>query len=328
MTRLLAALVAFSASSATAQVTWVGDVETGDTSQFGFLLNPEVDGTPLITVMGTERAQGMFSVRVELRNNAEWPNGLKRVELQHGPEDALTAEGSELFFAWSFYLPDTLSSDPNQQIGYWESRGSFQQMMAFALSGEDLSFSTRRPQNRVQWEGEGVATPREWHRIAMRILWSKSDATGEVDVWFDGTQVVNGASAQTLADDNPHFVQFGLLRGRIEFSDTPVIFIDDAVEGLSLADVRPDDLSSVMPMPEGGMPDASVDAEVPDAETDAEAPIPDATLDVETPTETGPVRTTGEDVSGGCGCEAPGTPVRLPASAFGFVGLVWSALTS
>lgn len=219
---------------------WVGDLETGDLSQWSGQLNGDVDGMTYINVTGEQVVQGAQAVKIELHNDAVWPNGLKRVELNHSPGDGRTAEGAVLYFAWSFYLPETLPSDPSQQIGYWESNQSYQQMMAFEISGERMSFSTRQPSNVIHWDQDGVATAGVWHRVAMRIAWSKDPALGAVDVWFDGEQVVTAGAAKTLADDNNHFTQVGLLRGQVEFQDVPTIYIDDAVEGDNLEDVHPD----------------------------------------------------------------------------------------
>ena len=221
---------------------WAGDFETGDLSQWNFVLNGDVDGMTYAFAQTELFAEGMYGGRLELHNDAVWPNGLKRVELQHRPSDERTAEGTTTFFAWSFYLPEALPSDPSQQIAYWESTNSYQQMMAFSVEGQNITFSTRQPMNVQQWQAEGVVTPGQWHRIAMGVTWSTNAEVGAVDVWFDGMQVVDQGLARTLADDNPHFVQVGLLRGQIEFEDVPVIIIDDAVEGDSLEDVRPDDL--------------------------------------------------------------------------------------
>ena len=93
----------------------------------------------------------------------------------------------------------------------------------------------------------------------MRVLWSTDPDVGEVDVWFDGVQVVAGAHAATLADSNSAFVQFGLLRGDADFSDVPVIYVDDALEGASLAEVR--GVPAAMPADAGRpLEDAGVDA--------------------------------------------------------------------
>lgn len=223
---------------ARAVVVWTGDLETGDVSQWQGTLNPQN-----ITVVPSPVAQGMWAAHIQLTNDAVWPNGLKRVELRHLPASARTAEGADTYFAWSFYLPATLPTDPSQQIGYWESQQSYQQMMAFAVEGERIRFVTRQPMNQTQWQDDTAATAQIWHRIAMHIVWSKDPLIGTVDVWFDGNQVVTAGAAKTLNDDNPHFTQVGLLRGMITFSDMPVIVIDDAVEGDTLADVRPDALS-------------------------------------------------------------------------------------
>ncbi len=234
---VLAACVLVAAPSM-AEVVWVGDFEAGNLDEWSFILNGEN-----ISVVGDPISSGSQAARIQLTNDAEWPNGLKRVELNHRPEDARTAEGAQTYFAWSFYLPETLPSDPSQQIAYWESDQSYQQMMAFQVEGERIRFDTRQPQNQNHWDEDGVVTAGQWHRIAMRVFWSKDAAQGEVDVWFDGVQVVTGAQAKTLADDNAHFTQVGLLRGAIEFQDSPVIVVDDAVEGDTLEDVRPDALS-------------------------------------------------------------------------------------
>jgi MYXO-CTERM domain-containing protein len=243
---LFAAALAWGAlagpTEARAEPVWIGDLEGGDLSQWSGQLNGEH-----ISVVMTPTIQGMYAAQVQLTNDAVWPNGLKRVELHHSPADARTAEGASTYFAWSFYLPETLPIDPGQQIGYWESDQSYQQVMAFDVEGEHIRFSTRKPNNQVHWEADGAVTAGAWHRIAMQITWSTDPGQGFVDVWFDGEQVVTQGSAQTLADDNPHFTQIGLLRGAIEFQDAPIIYIDDAVEGDTLEDVHP-----ALPMGEGG----------------------------------------------------------------------------
>lgn len=231
----LSALAIAAPTEAAAAPVWSGNFETDDLSQWSYVLNGEH-----ISIVSDPVTEGKFAGHIQLTNDATWQNGLKRVELAHHPEAARTAEGAETYFAWSFQVPELLPEDPSQQIGYWESQNSYQQMMAFEVSGEHISFSTRKPQNKVQWEAGGKVTAGAWHRIAIHVKWSKDPGQGSVDVWFDGEQVVTSAGAQTLNDDNPHFTQIGLLRGAIEFQDSPIILLDDAVEGDTLEDVRPD----------------------------------------------------------------------------------------
>lgn len=236
----LALALAIVPTQAAAAVVWTGDFETNDLSQYGYILNGEIDGTPYITIVEDPVAQPSYAARIELHNDAVWPNGLKRVELQHGPADGRTDEGATTYFAWSFYLPETLPEDPDQTIGYWESNGSFSQTMAFHVAGEQIEFITQHPDYAVHWQADGMATAGEWHRIGMRVLWSTDPGVGEVDVWYDGDLVVDAVPAQTLPDGNSTFVQFGLLRGAFEFDDVPVIVIDHALEGDSPEDVEVD----------------------------------------------------------------------------------------
>lgn len=232
---LLAASLTLFARDASAAPTWTADHEDNTLDAWDYKLFEKY-----ISVAPNDYGGGQFAARIELHSDAEWQNGLRRVELHHTPEAALTAEGATIYFAWSFFLEETLPADPSQQIGYWETDQSYQQMMAFQVEGEHISFATRRPNNQVHWEADDAVTAGAWHRIAMKIRWSQDPDVGEVDVWFDGAQVVTAAKAQTLADQNRTFTQLGLLRGDEDFADMPVILIDDAVEGTTLDDVRPD----------------------------------------------------------------------------------------
>lgn len=253
MHRLSLLLLVSLAGLANAQPTWRGDFETGNTSQYDSLLNPTIMGRTYLSVVRDVVADGGYGARIELHDDARWSNGLRRVELHHSPQAGRTAAGATLFFAWSFLVPQALPRTPEQTIGYWESNQSYQQLMAFAVIGTDLRFSTNRPTWRAHWTGQGVVTPGVWHRVAMRVLWSTDPMVGTVDVWFDGAQVVRGVRAQTLADANPAFVQMGLLRGNMNFTDVPVIYVDEAFEGLSLEAVQG------LPL-DGGRPPPVIDA--------------------------------------------------------------------
>ncbi len=323
--RSLAAPVALvswiSPAVAAAAPVWVGDFETNDLSQWSGTLNETIDGVDYITVVSDVVAQGTYAGRIELHDDAVWPNGLRRVELHHSPAKGRTDEGATTYFAWSFYLPEPLPVDPSQSIGYWESDSSYQNLMNWSIAGEQITFATRFPDYTTQWQADGVATAGVWHRIACRVLWSEDPEIGEVDVWFDGEQVVTGAAVQTLADGNSTFTQVGLLRGDLDFDDVPVIYIDDAVEGDTLEDVHPD------PMPPGG--DTSSSTSVGDGGSDTtdggdttgaadttgnvdptaadDAPTTDpttATASAGSSESSGTAAGTGDESESGCGCTA------------------------
>ena len=222
---LLALAVAGCATSGATRAAraprWRGDFETGNLSQWSYLLNPRG-----LSIVDAPVAQGHHAARVEITARDLWPNGLNRVEVEYKPARATLAEGQRSCFAWRFFLPVALS-DARHQIGYWESYPSYKQIMSFEVRGQTIAFVTRMPAERIHWTASGAVTPNVWHQLATCAVWSVDPARGAVDVWFDGKRVVTRASARTLWD-NPNFVQIGILR------DVPaapeIMFLDDAFE--------------------------------------------------------------------------------------------------
>ncbi|HEX2656920.1 MAG TPA: heparin lyase I family protein [Polyangia bacterium] len=210
---------------------WRGDLETGDLSQWGYLLNPRG-----ISVVGAPVIEGRHAARIEIQRGDLWPNGLNRVELQHKPPPEVLAEGQRSCFAWSFFVPVALA-ETRHQIGYWESYPSYQQVMSFEVTGQTIRFVTRMPTEKVHWTATGGATPNVWHRLALCARWSAEPAVGRVDVWFDGRPVVVDVPAHTRAPGNdPNLVQLGILRDGPD--ETELMFVDAALEGPSTQAVR------------------------------------------------------------------------------------------
>ena len=142
---------------------------------------------------------------------------------------------------WSVYVPKKFT-DAHHNVGYFETRNSWSQVMAFEVKGEDLQFTTRVPY-KLHWTGNGKLTPGRWHDFALHVLWSRDPEKGFVEVWFDGEKVVPLAKTATLKDENPVFFQLGFIR---ETSDVPeTIVIDHIVEATTLKDVTPP------PLPKG-----------------------------------------------------------------------------
>ncbi len=223
----LLAIVA--ATSVSAEVIWRGDFETGDLKQW-----PGAPKSDAVTVVKDPVREGKYAVRIGGTNAAK-KGKLDRIEFQHQPKAPGTAEGTERYFGWSVYLPKKLT-DANHSLGYFETRNSWSQLMAFEVKGEDILFTTRVPYTR-QWAGKGKMTSGKWHDFALHVLWSRDPKKGYVEVWFDGEKVVPLTNTATLKDENVAFFQIGLLR---ETSDVPeTILIDHVIEGTTLADVTP-----------------------------------------------------------------------------------------
>ena len=213
---------------ARAEVLFRGDMETGDLKQWDYLLKEEG-----LSVVMDPVAQGKHAGKITISKNELWTNGLNRVEVQHQPDNAYLTEGKEIFYGFSFYLPEKLTED-NHQILYWETTETYQQVLQLAVEGERMRFATQKPAWKVHWEAEGKATAGKWHRVVVHIKWSAMAEAGQVDLWFDGEQVVTAAKAQTFLG-NTAFVQHGILRDTIDKVET--LYFDDARSGTTLNDV-------------------------------------------------------------------------------------------
>jgi len=225
---LLLVLLFVSVTTVSAEVIWRGDFETGDTSQWK---GAPKDG---VTVVKDPVRAGKYALRIDGPGAAK-KGKHDRIEFQHQPKPPGTAEGTERYFGWSVYLPKKLT-DANHSLGYFETRNSWSQLMAFEVKGEDILFTTRVPYKQ-QWRGKGKMTAGKWHDFAVHVLWSRDPEKGYVEVWFDGEKVVPLTKTATLKDENVAFFQIGLFRETSEVPET--IIIDHVTEATTLEDVTP-----------------------------------------------------------------------------------------
>ena len=223
------ALLLLSAPLVSAEVIWRGDFETGTTEQWKAV--PKSDAIKVVTDPVRE---GKYALRID-GTNAARRGKLDRIEFQHQPKPPGTAEGTERYFGWSVYVPKKLTDDFHS-VGYFETRNSWRQLMAFEVRGEDIVYSTRVPYAR-RWTGKGKLTPGRWHDFAVHVLWSRDPKKGFVEVWFDGELVVPKAMTATLLDENVAFFQLGFMRDTIEVPET--IIIDHVIEATTLKEVTP-----------------------------------------------------------------------------------------
>jgi hypothetical protein len=224
--------------SACAETIWKGDFETGglDAWKGGAAI------AKYAMVVADPVREGRHALRID-GSNAARRRDHDRIELQHQPRHPGTAEGTERYFGWSFYLPAKLTPG-HHSLGYFETRNSWTRLMAFEAKGEDIQFSTRVPYA-LRWVGKGRLTTGRWHDIAVRVIWSRDPEKGLVEVWFDGERVVDPAKTATLRDENEAFLQVGLFRETHPVPET--LFIDHIVEATTLAEVMPPALKEARP---------------------------------------------------------------------------------
>lgn len=226
---IVAAMVVAAPNHSLAEVIWRGDFESGDTSQWRS--TPKAEGIQVVTEPVRE---GKYALRIDGTDAAK-RGTLDRIEFQHQPAPPGTAEGTERYFGWSVFVPNKLTDDFHS-AGYFESRNSWRQLMAFEVRGEDIEFSTRVPYKK-HWSGKEKFTAGRWHDFVVHVLWSRDPAKGFVEVRYDGEIVVPKTMTATLRDENPAFLHVGFMRSTSAAPET--IVIDHIVEGTTLEDVTP-----------------------------------------------------------------------------------------
>jgi hypothetical protein len=227
-------LIAHSAP-ASAAVLWKGDFETGDVSQWDSSIALETNGRKNLVFVTDSVADGKQAAKITLMDDIIFqPYEQSRVEVKH--IGLHTQNGEDSYYAWSFMVP--ADAEIRSNIGYWESTPTSLNTMTFYIEpgdngGTDVVFGTGNLGETERWRTKLALNV--WHRFAIHNHWSQSQADGKVDVWYDGQQVVTGATA-TKRDANKLFFQMGLHRSD---PSPPIqtIFIDAAIEADSQADI-------------------------------------------------------------------------------------------
>lgn len=228
----LASVVAAFPATALGSVLWKGDFETGNLSQWSFKFLEKQ-----MRAVATPAREGKFALEVKALATGD------RVEVQNGMAQAMN--GTERYYAWSVMTPKALGPN-DHQTGYFESKNSYMQIMAFVIRGTDISLDTRAPNSQRRWTGKGKFTVGVWHDFVFHVKWSREAATGLIELWFDGQKVLGPISLPTLWDANDAFFQIGFLSG----TAGEVVYIDEAKVATALQDV----LQTPPPPPDAGAP--------------------------------------------------------------------------
>jgi hypothetical protein len=225
---------------ASAEVLWKGDFETGDLTQWDTTNLIKTGDRDNLVFVTDKVADGTKAAEITLRPDVIFePYNQSRVEVKHN--GLRTKNGEESYYAWSFMVP--ADAELRSNIGYWESRVTSKNTMTFWIEpgqgGTVIKFGTGDLGATLRWTAKLELN--EWHRIAIHNIWSEDPNVGKVDVWYDGMQVVTGATA-VKRDANEVFFQMGLHRSD-PADPVQVIYIDAAREATTQAEI-------LMPLPD------------------------------------------------------------------------------
>jgi len=234
----VAALLLTEASQAA--LVFYNGFESGSVDDWNYALNPE--GLSVVTAPEPV-LQGTYALRAELTEAREWSNGIFRTEVQHRPATSRVSDGAETYFGWSIYLPNPLPQG-DYQLGYFETRSSYQQVFSLHAEGSDLALYVNTESPSSPSSHPGLLETGKWHRIVFHAKWSSDSTVGFVSLWWNGVKLVEQMTGKTFLDD-PALVQLGLLKNPPAPPEPIVLYVDEVMEGDSYEDVS-------LGIPEGG----------------------------------------------------------------------------
>lgn len=273
--RLLALLVLALAvaSSASANVLWRGDYETGDLSQWA-----GVEGlTSRLTIVQSPVRQGKYALRTELRQG-DYANSGTRNEVENSSAQFNEVEGNDKWYAWSsMFASDFPAPNTWQVFTQWHHSGlTGSPPLEFDVYGENIQLAHNG--STVLWRTPLVRGV--WHDFVVHVYWSSTN--GYVDLYYDGAKALDHQATQTLYSGQYAYLKQGLYRDA-SIADVGVVYHDGMVMGTTLADVAPD-LAAPPPVrvPDAGTPDPLPDAGATTPPvtpaTDAGAPVKSASV--------------------------------------------------
>ncbi|MGQ0505625.1 MAG: polysaccharide lyase [Myxococcaceae bacterium] len=235
MSRALPFLFAvLTATTASAGITWRGDVETGNTSQYSGL---EVREANRVLAVDTPVRQGKYSLRfmVKQGDSVTGSGSGNRSEVLASTYEPT---GSEYFYKWSSFFPSTFPREQTWQVfAQWHHSGCCgSPPVEFFVVGDTMFLRTGGATGPIQWSAPlNRAT---WHDFVFHVKWSPDPKVGFIELWHNGEKVIAKRFAATQFAGQLNYLKMGLYRDSAIATDG-VVFHDGVVQATSLNDVMP-----------------------------------------------------------------------------------------
>lgn len=182
-------------------------------------------------IVGSPTRSGDHAARVQVEEGE--CDGTIRAEFSRTDE----APDSERWYAWSFYVPEDVETDPDFWI-FWQlhqKKGDRDEWPRPPLTGRirgdglevrsDWQTDADEPgENRVWRYGE--LERGAWHDMVVHARWSL-DADGLVEVWQDGELVAEREGPNVWVDGGDIFLKFGVYKGQEANDADKTIYYDD-----------------------------------------------------------------------------------------------------
>jgi hypothetical protein len=243
--------------SASAEIIFKGDFETGDFSQFGGKKMTVKKEEPLkfglseyqnfnernVQLVTDFVANGKYAVKMTIHPEDKFGKGQLRVQL--GGPYVRFDEGTHTYMSFYLAMKDPPKSRDN--FFYWEGdklTGSGGNVMTWWLepkqdgSGTLIKYGTGNlGKSGVHWEAD--FTIGKWHQMAMDITWSADPEKGNAKLWYDGNVVLD-KKVKTRASDKMTgaYCQPGIQRGNPMDLGVDTIYMDDFICATTLPEIN------------------------------------------------------------------------------------------
>jgi polysaccharide lyase-like protein/Big-like domain-containing protein len=251
---LLASLLVLMSSAGQSTITWRGDFEPGNFSQWTAV---QAKDPSRVTIQSDVVRQGRYATRFEVRpgdNNVAGSGTGERAQVYIGNVLTDWAEGREQYWAWSTYIPPDFAAPMggwNALVGFHHTGttggGNVQIAVAdmktlwLRVMGADFEAPIRK-----DWDFAPLVKGK-WYDFVLHVKWSSNASVGFVELWLNGSKVVPLTITPTLYYGQGVYLKMGYYRSA--FDQTTVVYHDGMRRGSSYSEVAAEFPSSGEPLP-------------------------------------------------------------------------------
>ncbi|SEU34159.1 heparin lyase I family protein [Stigmatella erecta] len=190
-----------------ATLTWRGDFETGNRSQWSHIQEVSPDR---LQVVPSPMREGRYALKATVKQGDDpISTGGNRNELVLVTNEPV---GSEYIYSWStMFAPNFPSVQTWQLFTQWHHEGCCgSPPVEFYVYGEEIRLSVGGSTGSLVWRTPLVRGV--WHDFVFRVKWSPDPKTGFIELFHNGRQAVPQRAMATQFNGMLNYLKVGLYR--------------------------------------------------------------------------------------------------------------------
>lgn len=209
-----------------ATVSWTGNYETGDLSQWSRVQAVPGD----ISIVTSPVREGSYAAKFVV-NAGDVPlaTGGERSEVEASQSQTGGYDGSEEWYGWSTMFPTDFNPTPattwnyflqlhdsanngcGPNVVYQVDESKAPAVLRLRVRGGSVSLSTCTAQNDKSWYPVTLSL-NHWYDFVLHIKWSANPSVGFVEGWIDGSLVIPKTYLATLYSGDGVYLKEGFYR--------------------------------------------------------------------------------------------------------------------